>query len=144
MNLLAEFFVPGDPIALKRHRTVKVGNFNRQYDPSSNDKADFLAKAMRHKPEIPYSEPLSVRMTFLFSRPKAHYGSGKNATLLKPSAPFWHTSTPDSDNLAKFVGDALNGIFWKDDSCIARMQLEKKYTEGAAGVLVEVKRAIAP
>jgi Holliday junction resolvase RusA-like endonuclease len=34
---------------------------------------------------------------------------------------------PDADNLAKFVLDALNGTYYKDDSQICLLYVEKKY-----------------
>jgi len=100
------FIIPGDPKALKRHRTVKIGKFTRQYDPSVEDKKDFLIKSLEHKPAIPYDEPLYLFVTFCFKRPKAHFGTGANLRKLKAWAPFWHASTPDADNLAKFVCDS--------------------------------------
>ena len=46
MNWDITFTVPGNPKALKRHRTVQHGKFSRQYDPSEGDKADFLVKSL--------------------------------------------------------------------------------------------------
>lgn len=120
---MIELIVPGDPKSLKRHRTGKFGN----YDPSKGDKQDFLAKALSKRPERPYEGPLRVSMEFTFGRPKCHFRTGKNAHLLKNSAPIHHTSAPDLDNLIKFVGDSLNGIFWKDDACIAAISAIKPY-----------------
>jgi hypothetical protein len=37
--------------------------------------------------------PVWVLMTFALPRPKAHYGTGRNAGQVKPSAPTW-TSSP--------------------------------------------------
>lgn len=127
MDGVIEFSVPGNPQALKRHRTFRRGNFSGQYDPSKGDKADFLAKCMQHKPDVPLDEPLKVVLVFKFERPKSHYRTGKNASLLKDDAPDWHTKTPDADNLAKFVCDSLNGIFWRDDSCICSLIVAKQY-----------------
>lgn len=124
-----EFTIPGNPKALKRHRTVRKGDFITNYDPSEGDKADFLAISMEHKPEIPFDEPLSVYYTFAFSRPKAHYRTGAYSHLLKPSAPKWHISTPDMDNLMKFINDAYNGHFWKDDSRICHAVENKIYDD---------------
>jgi len=124
-----DFKIQGNPIALKRHRSFQKGEFRGTYDPSSDDKANFLTKAISYKPEIPFDEPLYVKFTFCFSRPKNHYKTGKNAHILKDNAPKWRTSTPDVDNLEKFVGDALNGIFWKDDSKIVDMSGSKPYGE---------------
>jgi Holliday junction resolvase RusA-like endonuclease len=122
-----EFKVNGNPKALKRHRTFRKGDFTGSYDPSQDDKASFLAVAHQYKPDQPYDEPLYVKFTFSFKRPKSHFRTGKNAHLLKDRAPRYHTSTPDADNLIKFVCDSLNGVFWRDDSIICNVQAEKLY-----------------
>jgi Holliday junction resolvase RusA-like endonuclease len=122
-----ELKVPGNPKALKRHRTFQKGKFKGTYDPSMNDKADFLAKAMENKPGIPLDEPLHVKFTFCFPRPKSHFRTGANAHLLRDIAPEWHTGKPDVSNLAKFVEDALNGTYWKDDSRICDLSATKIY-----------------
>ena len=124
-----DFKVPGKPQALKRHRTFQKGNFKGSYDPSSEDKSDFLVKAIENKPDIPLDEPLHVNLTFCFLRPKSHFRTGSKSHLLKDSAPKYHTSIPDVDNLIKFVADSLNGIFWKDDSRICNILAEKIYGE---------------
>jgi len=124
---MISFTVPGNPQSLKRHRTFRRGNFTGQYDPSKADKSDFLAMAMQHRPDVPLSCPLSVEINCCFPRPKGHYRTGKNAHLLKDGAPGWHTGRPDADNLGKFVCDALNGIFWMDDSCICLLTISKGY-----------------
>lgn len=122
-----EFEVPGKPQALKRHRSFQKGEFRGTYDPSKGDKADFLVKAMENKPIVPFDEPLFVKLTFLFPRPKAHFRTGKNAHILKDNAPTYHTSTPDADNLTKFVCDSLNKVFWRDDSIISETSVSKLY-----------------
>ncbi len=133
-----EFKVPGNPQALKRHRAVKRGRFIATYDPSAGDKQDFLAKAMEHRPEQPLNEPLKVSLIFSFARPKSHYGTGRNADTLKDSAPVHHASKPDCDNLAKFVLDALNGVYWQDDSIIAMMTVAKLYgTNPSVSVVID-------
>ena len=123
------FSIPGDPKALKRHRNFQRGKFRGTYDPSSGDKQDFLAKAMMYVPTVPYDEPLAVNLNFAFSRPKSHYRTGKMSDVLKDNAPDWHTGTPDADNLAKFVCDAFNGAYWKDDSRISSLLVTKIYSD---------------
>jgi len=108
----------GEPKAQKRHRSTRVGKFTRQYDPSAKDKEDFLATLQGLAPKVPYDEPLMVQVIFYFQRPKTHFGTGRNAGKLKASAPRWHTKKPDKDNLEKMVYDALNKVFWRDDSII--------------------------
>ena len=129
MNKEIIFDIPGNPQALKRHRTVRTEKFNRTYDPSVNDKADFLAKAMNYRPAKPLDQPLFLKLSFYFQRPKAHYRTGSKAGILKDNAPMWHTKTPDADNLVKFVCDALNKVFWRDDSVICALSVMKKYSE---------------
>ncbi len=122
-----EFKIPGNPKALKRHRTFQKGKFKGTYDPSEGDKADFLVKCIANKPDIPLDEPLAVTLMFCFPRPKSHYRTGAMAHLLRDVAPKWHTGIPDVDNLLKFVCDSLNGIFWKDDSRICHTTCSKVY-----------------
>ena len=54
-------------------------------------------------PDKPLTGPLSVECTFTFKRPKAHFRTGKNAGVLKDSAPAAMVSTPDVDNVANAV-----------------------------------------
>ncbi len=131
------FTVPGNPKTLKRHRTFRTkGGFNVNVDPNKNTKADFLAMAMQHRPDVPFEEPIRLFVKAYFPRPKAHYlKSGLRAT-----APVYHTGTPDADNILKFVGDALNGIFWKDDKFIASASIIKQYTETAPRIIVEISQ----
>jgi Holliday junction resolvase RusA-like endonuclease len=48
---------------------------------------------------------------------------------MKDTAPLWHTSKPDVDNMAKFLMDSLNKIYWKDDSYIADCWITKQYDD---------------
>jgi Holliday junction resolvase RusA-like endonuclease len=133
-----EFTVSGTPQALKRHRTFRRGSLNIEVDPSAAAKQSFLMQALEHRPKEPLREALSVTMQFRFPRPKAHFRA--KSLQLRPDAPHWHTSRPDVDNLTKFVMDALNGIFWHDDSCLARLEVTKQYGE-TPGVLVTILSA---
>ena len=47
----------------------------------------------------PIAEAVALDVTFILPRAKNHYGTGRNATKLKPSAPTHHTKTPDLDKL---------------------------------------------
>jgi len=62
--------------------------------------------------------PVFVKTQFYFVRPKGHYGTGRNADKLKPSAPKHHTQKPDSLKLMRAIEDALTGVLWRDDSQI--------------------------
>lgn len=132
MNI--EFFIPGKPEALKRHRTFRRGAININVDPSAVAKDSFLLQAMQHKPKEPITEAFALIATFHFQRPKAHFNS---KGLVKESAPKMHTSKPDIDNLTKFIADALNQVFWRDDSLICRLWAEKVYSD-IPGVSVKI------
>ena len=123
------YIVYGNPAAQKRHRHFNRGKFTQTYDPSKTDKQDFVSQIIQQRPKTPFVYPLIVSINFYFNRPKSHYGSGKNADKLKQSAPFFHTSKPDIDNLIKFVLDAMNGIFFKDDYLITKIKSEKNYSD---------------
>uniref|UniRef100_A0A6M3JI82 Putative endodeoxyribonuclease n=1 Tax=viral metagenome TaxID=1070528 RepID=A0A6M3JI82_9ZZZZ len=72
--------------------------------------------------------PVRLGLRFWFRRPKSHYGSGRNANTLKPTAPMKHTIRPDFDKLDRAIGDALQGILWQDDAQIyERIPVEGKY-----------------
>lgn len=64
----------------------------------------------------PLLGPLLVRLEFIMPRPGSHFGSGKNAAQLKPSAPKYHTVMPDASKLTRSTEDALTGILWRDDA----------------------------
>jgi len=134
---MIRFTVFGNPKGLKRHRTFRTKKgFNVNVDPSKEDKAAFLTIAAQNKPDVPFNEPIKLIVHAYFPRPKDHYlKSG-----LRITAPYWHTGTPDADNILKFVGDALNGIFWKDDKCISGAMVTKEYTEGTPRVMIEISQ----
>lgn len=62
----------------------------------------------KHGTEGPlFVGPVAVTLVCYFPRPAAHYGTGRNARQLKPSAPFWHASAPDLDKVQRACGDVL-------------------------------------
>jgi Holliday junction resolvase RusA-like endonuclease len=129
MNDTITLTVLGNPKALKRHRMFRRGSKIGSYDPSAGDKADFLAVAHSQAPEKPLEGPIKVNCDFIFPRPKSHYRTGKYAGQLKPNAPTWHCCKPDRDNLDKFVLDALQGVFFRDDAQVVTGEIRKFYDE---------------
>ncbi|WP_228976726.1 RusA family crossover junction endodeoxyribonuclease [Streptomyces sp. DH12] len=51
--------------------------------------------------------PLAAEMVFCFARPRGHFGTGRNAGRLRPSAPARPAVTPDLSKLARSTEDAL-------------------------------------
>lgn len=99
------------PAEMVRHRNLVVG-----------------ALAAAWGDQDPYPSAVEVKCLFMFARPKSHYRTGKNAAVLKDSAPRWVTTTPDVDKLLRLVGDALvvAGVL-RDDSQIALVSGSKRY-----------------
>jgi len=75
---------------------------------------------------------VAVRIVARFARPASHYGTGRNAGVLKPGAPKWPTTRAggDLDKVARLVLDALEiaGVY-KDDSQVVALRAEKEYAE---------------
>ena len=78
-------------------------------------------------------QAVEIEIIFMFARPKSHYGTGKNARKLKPSAPVFVTSKGigDVDKLQRSTYDALSqssgGTVLKDDSLVVKNRNMKRY-----------------
>ena len=120
------FVIDGVPRQQQRHRTAKWGG---TYDPSKKDKKVLLSKVLEYTPKQPLEGALRMILVFYFPRPKNHFRTGKYKHLLKDGSPVNHIKVPDSDNLAKMVMDALDKKFYKNDSQICQLQVEKLYGE---------------
>lgn len=84
-----------------------------------------------------FTGPVHVRLIFRAERPQGHYRTGRNAHLLRDSAPRFPAGRPDIDKLARAVLDGLTaGGAWKDDSQVVRLYLYKTY--GAPGCSIEI------
>jgi Holliday junction resolvase RusA-like endonuclease len=75
--------------------------------------------------------PLAVTLRFYQPRPQGHYGTGRNASVVKASAANRPTGRPDVLKLARAVEDGLTGVVWRDDAQIVQESLEKQYGEPA-------------
>ena len=132
-----KLIVLGNPKGQSRHRQMnkdKFGNLLKypiRYDPSVNDKAEFLMSIQNKAPKMPISKDkfLRVDIFWFFSRPLNHYGTGKNSGILKANAPTHCNKKYDRDNLDKFVLDALNGKFWLDDKIVCSGNITKFYSD---------------
>jgi Holliday junction resolvase RusA-like endonuclease len=98
---------------------------------------DVKAAAIEVRPQLAINGPVGVALEFRFPRPKGHYGSGRNAANLKPSAPAFPTSraTGDIEKLIRSTHDALTAAgIWIDDSVVASVNATKTYADDPAGV----------
>lgn len=136
-----EFTVHGEPqpqgsktIVQQRGRRPRVIEDNPETMPWRNAVAAAGAAAMNGRQLR--SGPLRLRAVFVFPRPQAHFGTGRNAGRLKPSAPVYCRTRPDVDKLLRAVGDALTGVVFRDDAQLVIVGAEKHYGEPACAHIV--------
>jgi Holliday junction resolvase RusA-like endonuclease len=89
-------------------------------------------EAIRWAAKMAYKgEPLDVlcvmSLVFVKPRPKAHYGTGRNAEVLKDRAPAAPGVKPDTGKMARAVEDALTGMLYRDDSLLVDTHHFKRY-----------------
>lgn len=132
-----EIVVPGDPQAWQRAgaRIVTIKHSKKQfisfYTKTETRNAE-MKIAVIAKPQSPQKlliSALRVDLFFYMPHPQGHYGTGRNASIIKPQFQYAYPITkPDYDNLEKLVLDALTGVFWTDDSIVCQGWHEKIYS----------------
>lgn len=140
---MIRFFVPGIPAPGGSKRVFinrKTGRPIVTDDAGKRNKdwrtaVGFMAAERFDKPAV---GALCVEFHFTMPRPKNHFGTGKNAGKLKPSAPEYHSTRPDTSKLIRAAEDALTGIAWLDDAQIAHQVGDKAYGD-RPGVWIAVE-----
>lgn len=87
--------------------------------------------------------PLILDVKFFLRRPQGHYRTGRNAHLLRDSAPAYPLGRPDVTKLLRGVEDALTTVVWKDDAQVV-YQLASKHFGQPERCEVRVDRAPSP
>ncbi len=122
---MIHFHVPGIPVAKGRPRAGLIRGRVRMFTPAKTVSYEGII-AMHGQDAmgdaVPYLGPVSLAVIATFPIPASW--SKKRA-----AGAIWHTGRPDGDNLLKAVGDALNGIAFKDDSQVAVAKITKIYGE---------------
>ena len=76
----------------------------------------------------PLDGPLALHVVFTSMRPKGHYRTGRNAYLLRDSAPARPDVRPDISKLIRSTEDALTSAgTWADDSRVVEIFAEKRF-----------------
>lgn len=146
--------VLGVPAPKGSGRAILVGGKARYVAGSSSvnaEKQRSFATALRERiaidvfdgsvPTVPpfVDQPLAVVIVFRLARPASHWGSGKSAGKLKPSAPVVPAKKPDVDKLARHTIDVLTGAIFDDDSRIVELLVRKVYAApGCEGATILV------
>lgn len=146
--MIYEVFVPGvvrPQGSLKLFRNPATGKEVASYSDSTIAWRNKLHLELRQwwRGLAPIETPVEITFDAWFSRPKAHYGSGRNAGTVKPSAPLWQGGYPDLDKCARAVGDGLvdAGVL-VDDALVVSWVASKQWCapgqEAGAAISVEV------
>lgn len=92
---------------------------------------DVVAAALRARPRgwTPLTGPLAAEMVFTLTRPKSHFGTGRNAGQVKKSSPALPVGVPDLSKLARSTEDALTtaGVYRDDALLVEYRRLVKRY-----------------
>ena len=139
MNEL-HFRVHGTPAPQGSKRHVGGGvmiESSKKVKPWRQDVVAAAVEAAAMAPDFtPFTGPVRAHITFVFSRPKGHFGTGRNAGIVKPSAPVLVSTKPDIDKLVRSTFDALStaGI-WRDDNLAAKVVAEKVYGDHPGAII---------
>jgi Holliday junction resolvase RusA-like endonuclease len=71
--------------------------------------------------------PLLLEVDFYVARPAGHFGRGRNADVVRASAPAFPAVRPDVTKLVRGVEDAMTGIVWRDDAQVVTQTARKRY-----------------
>lgn len=128
------FFVPGLPATAgsKKGFVNKYSGKVMMVDTCARGKTwrhDVQWKFRESYDNKPLEGPVALNCIFRMPRPKGHYGSGRNAHVLKPNAPTHPITKPDCTKMVRAIEDALTGLAWLDDSQVVVQHNEKVYAD---------------
>lgn len=119
-----DIVVPGTP-QQQGSKNPWGGDANENLKPWRGSVEAAAAEFMRGRDLL--SGALFVRVRFFYHRPKGHYRTGRHSHELRDDAASHKVSAPDLDKLQRAVGDALEGVVYRNDAQIARWDTEKVY-----------------
>ena len=131
MSNVLSFEIPGSPIGQGRPKFSTINGHAKAYDPekSRNYKAYvrmLATQAMKDSGFTMIEGPCVLRIDAYFEVPKSKSKKFREAALASKERP---TKKPDADNIVKAILDALNGLMYKDDSCIVELSCVKYYSD---------------
>jgi len=121
-----KIIISGKPIAKARPRFVRRGKFVKTFNCQETEEGKWL-HGVKEQVSGKLEGPVAMVCRFVFPRPKGHFGTGRNESKLKPSAPVDHTQKPDCDNLVKFACDCLNDLAYYDDCQVVQQMAVKRW-----------------
>jgi Holliday junction resolvase RusA-like endonuclease len=113
----------GDPIAKKRPKFARRGNFVTVYDAQKKETDDIKIQLLAQWPYKPIETGLEIEILFYMPIP-ASWSKKRKEEALKSET---HKSKPDLDNLVKLFFDAMNNVIYSDDRLIYKLTAGKCY-----------------
>lgn len=131
-----QFYVTGTPVPQGSKRAFKHVHTGRVVMTDDNPNLEAWRAKVAHVARAewagrdPITVPVVASLVFYLPRPKSHYGTGRNAGILKDSAPLLPAVKPDLDKLVRSVFDSLTtaGV-WKDDALCWGESAWKNYAD---------------
>lgn len=126
------FEVPGPIRGKGRPRFVRATG--RAYTPADTMNAEAWVRTCALNAGATMIEgPVSLTVHVRVQIPQSWPNRKRSDALGAPT-----TGKPDLDNIAKLIGDSLNGIAWSDDKQVAAVWLTRRYAETpGATVIIE-------
>ena len=120
--------IEGEAVPQGRPRITTAGGFPRAYDPPKSRayKAEVRAEGERFGPPVPLDGPVELVIVVYRGTPKSWSKRKTSAALAGELKP---TTKPDLTNLVKGIEDALNGVWYVDDSQIIEEHIYKAYSD---------------
>ena len=116
------FTVPGIPVAKGRPRFARVGEHVRTFTPATSARFEERVRMCAREAGIAIQNDGAVELIVVAYWPMT------GSPLKRGSRPErFKSARPDADNVLKSVGDALNGVAFKDDAQVARAIVEKRH-----------------
>lgn len=132
------FTVPGRLGGKGRPRFSAIARRVRVFTPAKTKYYEAVVKhfandAMADQGRRLLVGPLHMEVQASLHHPKRFSQKARKAAI-------WVTGRPDCDNVLKLIGDALNGLAYKDDAQIASLCFQRRYDSASPeGVAISVK-----
>jgi Holliday junction resolvase RusA-like endonuclease len=125
------FTIPGKPFAWQRAVTFvdkKTGRIVKKTPGDMKAQQLMIGQLCRlhMRGRSMLTGPIKLEVLCVYAIP-ASWTKAKQAAAR--AGLVWKTSVPDADNLAKMIGDALNGVAWGDDAQVVHQTSAKRYGE---------------
>jgi Holliday junction resolvase RusA-like endonuclease len=125
-----EVRIPGEIRGKGRPRFAR----GRTYTPEATRNAEAWVRSCASQawPAAPLDGALGIRLEIGVPVPASW---SKKRQVLALDGLILPTSKPDLDNQLKLIGDACNGILWRDDAQIVTATVSRRYVEVPAALL---------